>query len=168
MKRIFSALLLAFILAFTAGTTVPVAASTAYVLNTNTKKFHRPECSSVDQMKAKNRQDTTLSYDEIVSKGYSPCQRCNPSRDVRSQSTGEASGAALKTSVKSGAAAAASTGQNGGTKELTYVVNTNTGKFHYPSCASASEIKGKNRMDSSKSREQLMQEGYVPCKRCNP
>lgn len=71
MKQFFSALLLAFILAFTAGTTVPVAASAAYVLNTNTKKFHRPECSSVDQMKTKNRQDTTLSYDEIVSKGYS-------------------------------------------------------------------------------------------------
>ena len=166
MKRIFSVLLLAFMLAFTAGTAAP-AASTAYVLNTNTKKFHRPECSSVSQMKAKNRQDTTLSYDEIVSKGYSPCQKCNPSRDVRSQSAGEAAGAALKTSVKSGAAAA-STDRNGGTKELTYVVNTNTGKFHYPSCSSASEIKERNRMDSSKSREQLMQEGYVPCKRCNP
>ena len=167
MKRIFSVLLLAFMLVFTAGTAAPAAASTAYVLNTNTKKFNRPECSSVDQMKAKNRQDTTLSYDEIVSKGYSPCQRRNPSRDVRSQSAGEAAGAALKTSVKSGAVAA-STDRNGGTKELTYVVNTNTGKFHYPSCSSASEIKEKNRRDSSESREQLIQEGYVPCKRCNP
>lgn len=38
----------------------------------------------------------------------------------------------------------------------------------YPSCSSASEIKEKNRKESAESREQLIQEGYVPCKRCNP
>ena len=50
----------------------------------------------------------------------------------------------------------------------TYVVNKNTGKFHYPSCSSVSKIKAKNRMDSDKTRDELIAEGYVPCKNCNP
>lgn len=49
-----------------------------YVLNTNTKKFHRPGCSSVDQMKAKNRQDFYGTRDEVIAMGYVPCKRCNP------------------------------------------------------------------------------------------
>lgn len=49
-----------------------------YVLNTNTHKFHVPSCSSVNQIKASNRQDTTMSRDEIIALGYEPCKRCNP------------------------------------------------------------------------------------------
>ena len=63
MKRLLYSLLLSFIMAFTSVTVIPMASSTTYVLNTNTKKFHRPSCSSVSQMKEKNRQDTTLSYE---------------------------------------------------------------------------------------------------------
>ena len=51
---------------------------------------------------------------------------------------------------------------------LSYVVNTNTGKFHYPSCSSAKQIKSKNRWDYDGSRDELIGMGYVPCKRCNP
>lgn len=49
-----------------------------YVLNTNTKKFHNPYCSSVKDMKDKNKRETTLSRDEIIGQGYQPCKRCNP------------------------------------------------------------------------------------------
>ena len=52
--------------------------STVYVLNTNTKKFHYPTCSSVSNMKEKNKKEYSGSRDEIVSMGYSPCGRCNP------------------------------------------------------------------------------------------
>ena len=51
---------------------------TTYILNTNTKKFHRPGCKSVNQMKAKNRQDVSWSRDEVIAKGYVPCKNCNP------------------------------------------------------------------------------------------
>ena len=51
---------------------------------------------------------------------------------------------------------------------VTYVVNKNTGKFHYPSCSSVSKIKAKNRMDSDQTRDELIAQGYVPCKNCNP
>ena len=49
-----------------------------YVLNTNTKKFHYPSCSSVNQMKKKNRQDYHGTRDELISRGYDPCGKCNP------------------------------------------------------------------------------------------
>ncbi len=49
-----------------------------YVLNIKSKKFHKPTCSSVDDMSPKNRQDSTLTRDEIIDMGYDPCKRCNP------------------------------------------------------------------------------------------
>ena len=49
-----------------------------YVLNTNTMKFHYPTCSSVDDMKEKNKQIYTGSREEVINIGYVPCKRCNP------------------------------------------------------------------------------------------
>lgn len=49
-----------------------------------------------------------------------------------------------------------------------YVINENTGKFHEPSCGSVEQMAEKNRMYTDKSREELIEEGYEPCKRCNP
>lgn len=51
---------------------------TPYVLNTNTNKFHNPSCSSVKQMKDKNRKDYTGTRKEIIDMGYDPCKKCNP------------------------------------------------------------------------------------------
>lgn len=49
-----------------------------YILNTNTKKFHYPTCSSVDDMKEKNKAEFFGTRDEAVAQGYSPCGRCKP------------------------------------------------------------------------------------------
>lgn len=49
-----------------------------YVLNTNSKKFHIPSCSSVDQMSPKNREDVENTRENLIAKGYDPCKRCNP------------------------------------------------------------------------------------------
>lgn len=51
---------------------------------------------------------------------------------------------------------------------ITYVLNNNTKKFHNPSCSSVDTIKPKNREDTMKSRDEIINSGYVPCKRCNP
>lgn len=50
-----------------------------YVLNTNTMKFHYPDCHSVKQMNDKNRQDVEATRDELIARGYEPCGNCNPS-----------------------------------------------------------------------------------------
>lgn len=51
---------------------------TAYILNTNTKKFHYPDCSSVKQMAEKNKQEYTGSREDVISMGYDACKRCKP------------------------------------------------------------------------------------------
>lgn len=54
------------------------------------------------------------------------------------------------------------------TSTVSYVVNTNTGKFHYLTCKSVGQIKDKNRMDFSGTREELISAGYSPCGNCKP
>lgn len=60
----------------------PVTGSEAsqadYILNTNTKKFHYTTCSSVNDMKEKNKQEFFGTRDETIALGYSPCGRCKP------------------------------------------------------------------------------------------
>lgn len=49
-----------------------------------------------------------------------------------------------------------------------YVLNTNTGKFHYPSCSSVDEIKETNKSHYHGTRDELIEQGYSPCGRCHP
>lgn len=49
-----------------------------YVLNTSSKKFHRPDCPSVDSMSEKNRQEYHGTREELIAQGYEPCGSCNP------------------------------------------------------------------------------------------
>lgn len=49
-----------------------------YVLNRNTKKFHRPNCSSVQDIKPKNKQEFSGNTKALIQQGYSPCKSCNP------------------------------------------------------------------------------------------
>ncbi len=49
-----------------------------YVLNTNTKKFHLPTCSSAVSMKSENRKDVTTTRQDLINQGYSACGSCKP------------------------------------------------------------------------------------------
>ena len=49
-----------------------------YVLNTNTKKFHKPSCSSATEMSQANRQDRHDTRENIIADGYEPCGKCHP------------------------------------------------------------------------------------------
>lgn len=52
--------------------------STKYVVNTNTKKFHLPSCSSVADTLAKNKKIFNTNREQLISDGYTPCKKCNP------------------------------------------------------------------------------------------
>ena len=58
----------------------PVQPSTGtdYVLNTNTKKFHYPSCSSVKKMSEKNKSFFTGTREEVINMGFDPCGNCHP------------------------------------------------------------------------------------------
>ena len=49
-----------------------------YILNTNTKKFHDPDCSSAAQTSEANKQAYTGTRQSLIDDGYSPCGVCKP------------------------------------------------------------------------------------------
>ena len=55
-----------------------VAAQPTYYLNTYRKKFHKPDCDSVQQMDPENRKAFYRTREEAIEMGYSPCNNCKP------------------------------------------------------------------------------------------
>ena len=52
--------------------------------------------------------------------------------------------------------------------DVTYILNTNSHKFHYPDCAGAASMSDANRQEYTGSREDLIARGYTPCGQCDP
>lgn len=52
--------------------------------------------------------------------------------------------------------------------EQYYIINTNTGKFHYPTCRSIKRMKDKNKLEFTGTRDDVLARGYSPCMICNP
>jgi hypothetical protein len=50
----------------------------------------------------------------------------------------------------------------------TYIANTNTGKFHIPSCRDVKKMKESNKLEVAATRQEMIDWGYSPCKHCNP
>ena len=94
------------------------------------------------------------------------CYNVQPG-DAIDYTTGSCSEEQTESSVaadsQTDAQASGTTGETG-----TYVLNTNTMKFHYPSCSSVAKIKDKNKQEYTGSRADLISQGYEPCKICNP
>lgn len=93
---------------------------------------------------------------------------------AQNAASGQNTGGAAGAGAASGAAIASANAGGGnadgaaGASASSYVLNTNSHKFHLPSCSSVDTISPKNRKDVNESREQIIREGYAPCKRCNP
>ncbi len=49
-----------------------------YILNTNSKKFHRPSCKRGPTDTSGNKQESNLSREELIAQGYDPCGYCKP------------------------------------------------------------------------------------------
>ena len=54
------------------------AESEDYILNTNSHKFHKPDCGYAKDIKEENRQVYNGSRDLLIQQGYSPCGGCDP------------------------------------------------------------------------------------------
>ena len=78
---------------------------------------------------------------------------------------GQSSGAAGQAS---GAQAGEASGSGLTGPAISYIVNTNTGKFHSPGCSSIGQMSDSNKLEYTGSRDDLIAMGYQPCKRCNP
>ena len=49
-----------------------------YIVNINTKKFHKPCCSSVSKLSEKNKKKYKGKRSSLINNGYEPCKNCNP------------------------------------------------------------------------------------------
>lgn len=56
----------------------PESSTKTYILNTNSKKFHDPDCRSVDDMSESNKETYKGSRSDLINQGYEPCKNCNP------------------------------------------------------------------------------------------
>ncbi|MBR1762183.1 MAG: DNA/RNA non-specific endonuclease [Eubacterium sp.] len=49
-----------------------------YIVNTNSKKFHKPACTAVEDMNPANKKEYKGTRSSLINNGYSPCKICNP------------------------------------------------------------------------------------------
>ena len=59
-------------------TPVTRSAEKTYIINTSSGEFHKPTCSSVDEMAEYNKREFTGTREDVIAMGYVPCKRCNP------------------------------------------------------------------------------------------
>ena len=52
--------------------------------------------------------------------------------------------------------------------ETVYILNINSKKIHYPTCESVQKMKPSNKKEYTGTMEDLLKQGYVPCKMCKP
>ena len=136
----------------------PVPDGAYYVLNTNSRKFHDPDCGSAGKISASNKDYYTGTAEELVAKGYEPCGNCKP-YVISPQNSEPAPPASSSTKNDDSEA------KTSGTE---YIINVNSGKFHYPSCSSAKKMKESNKQYYTGTRTELVNKGYSPCGNCNP
>ncbi len=55
-----------------------IAAEHRYILNTKSKRAHRPDCSGITSMKEENRLEYSGTLQELSEMGYEPCGTCKP------------------------------------------------------------------------------------------
>ncbi|MCI9141027.1 MAG: MBL fold metallo-hydrolase [Lachnospiraceae bacterium] len=109
----------------------------------------------------------------LVSDGEHVTWNCSPSDTWQAGEPAGASGEREEVSSQEPAAGELA-GASGGKEEVQvpqtvdYICNTNTKKFHYPDCGSVKQMSEKNKLPVNTTREELIQQGYVPCKNCNP
>jgi len=53
-------------------------------------------------------------------------------------------------------------------QSMSYILNTNTKKFHEPTCRSVKQMKEKNKQAFTGSRDEVIARGYKPCGNCHP
>lgn len=156
-----------------------IPSGTTYVLNTKTKRFHLTTCSSVNQMAEKNTKYSTESAAAIVAMGYQGCGNCKPYVEATTNNSGNNASNTEKTvsqqpvqntenTVAKESPVINETPVVNSPVTSAYVLNTNTKKFHYPTCRSVKTIADKNRKDVTMARDEIVSQGYSSCGNCHP
>lgn len=99
---------------------------------------------------------SSFDYDSAWQEGYDYGYRYG----VSSSSTNASSNDTLTSQVIETPASTVAT--------YDYIINTNTGKFHYSWCSSVGKMSESSKWYYNGARDDVVNMGYVPCKRCSP
>lgn len=106
----------------------------------------------------------TIDYSDGTSKADSNA----PTSANKSSSSSKTSSSAKSSSKTDSKSQSESEVSRYYSSEVTYVLNTNTYKFHLTSCSYIKRMNESNKQYYTGSREDVIAQGYDPCKKCNP
>lgn len=123
--------------------------------------------------KAKKEEEKAKKEEEEKAAKEKAEQEAKAKADAEAQAAAEAqkqaeADAAAKQAEQERIAAEQQTAATQQPQTSSYVVNTNTGKFHSPSCRDVNKIKPENYWAYDGTRDDLINQGYSPCGHCNP
>lgn len=123
----------------------PTLSDYDYILNTNSKKFHDPSCSSADKISNKNKEYYIGNAEDLVEIGYEPCDICKPYTIIKATPTPTPKPTATPTSVP--------------TETMVWIPNSGS-KYH--SRSNCSNMKKPTQVSKSEAESR----GYTRCKKC--
>ncbi len=138
----------------------PDPAAPQFILNTSSKKIHMANCSQVDRIKDENKLEFSGNIANLLAEGYTKCQSC-----FEGNTTSSPEPTIAPTLTPTPAPTATSTAAP---EKYDYVLNTNSKKFHLPSCSQADKIKDENKSLHIGTRDELINSDYSPCGICKP
>lgn len=134
--------------------------SAGYTVDLSSSVFHLPICPELHNIPSESQVTFTGTVDYLLSNGYMPCSTCILQTDsIQEGAMGSSVVDGVEPTFMPAPAEAA---------VHSYVLNTNSKKFHLLSCSSVDEISAKNYSTFSGTRDSLIKMGYQPCKICNP
>ena len=162
---------------------IPPEGEDTFVINLNNRRFHLMSCENVANIPDGSRKEVTTTAAALVEQKYIPCGNCKPyqaEEEVAKDDSGDEKRSGGNNSAgdnpggNSGNGAAANDDQpssdavvdNGQAVTSHWVLNTNTGKIHYPSCKYVKTIKEKNYSEIDATLEELYAQGYTSCEWC--
>lgn len=127
------------------------------------------ESSEIPAVKTKGEATTTRGADgdaalsqSAPSKGEAGASGTSGSSDTSSSTQAAPSGSSdAKTSGDSSSSASTA-------EQQTYILNKRSHKFHRPECDSVQSMSPSNKEEFTGLRQTLIDEGYTPCRSCNP
>ena len=127
------------------------------------------ESSEVPAVKSKGEATTTRGAGTdaalsqyVASKGEAGASGTSGSSDT-SSSTQAAPSASSDAKTSGDSSSSASTAE-----QQTYILNKRSHKFHRPECDSVQSMSPSNKEEFTGLRQTLINEGYTPCRSCNP
>ena len=158
LKTRFVTIILSFVMLF--GFFVPstlayAASGDTIVYKTKTGEcYHKDGCSSLKKSKIE------ITLQEAVNSKLRACSKYKPPvLDAKSTTS------SVTTSV---ASVTASSDKSTVKTEISFIGNASSKKFHKPTCASVAQMKPENKVELSGTRDEIIKQGYDPCKNCKP